>query len=110
MKQIKGSRWAPELRCCHIPYTTDAWDSLKTVFADYEIIREAYSPAVSGQVEAETAMKAASDEKQLQQTIIPQPPVAPFKEAQDKLANPNTQPGAMPKGRPMENPNPLITS
>lgn len=40
MKQIKGSRWAPELQCWHKPYTTEAWGSLKTIFKECEIIKE----------------------------------------------------------------------
>ncbi|MDO8366151.1 MAG: site-specific integrase, partial [Saprospiraceae bacterium] len=39
MKQIKGSRWAPELNCWHIPYTTEAWDSLKFIFKECEIVK-----------------------------------------------------------------------
>jgi len=39
MKQINGSRWAPELNCWHIPYTTEAWDSLKSVFKEFEIVK-----------------------------------------------------------------------
>lgn len=39
MRQIKGSRWAPELRCWHIPYTSEAWGCLKAVFTGYEIIK-----------------------------------------------------------------------
>lgn len=39
MKQIKGSRWAPELNCWHIPYTTEAWGSLKSIFKECEIVK-----------------------------------------------------------------------
>jgi len=39
MKQIKGSRWAPELNCWHIPYTTEAWSSLKSIFKECEIMK-----------------------------------------------------------------------
>jgi len=60
MKQIKGSRWAPELRCWHIPYTTGAWDSLKTVFADYEIVKSEAELAPQKQ----TAKQASSEHAQ----------------------------------------------
>lgn len=39
MKGIQGSRWAPELNCWHIPYTTEAWGSLKSIFKEYEIVK-----------------------------------------------------------------------
>lgn len=39
MKQIIGSRWAPELNCWHIPYTPEAWASLKSVFKGCEIVK-----------------------------------------------------------------------
>ena len=39
MKQIQGSRWAPELNCWHIPYTTEAWGSLKSIFSEYELVK-----------------------------------------------------------------------
>jgi len=47
MKQIKGSRWAPELRCWHIPYTSEAWGLLKTLFADYEIVKQTSGPSAT---------------------------------------------------------------
>lgn len=37
MKQISGARWSPEQQCWHVPYSTDAWIKLKSVFMDYEI-------------------------------------------------------------------------
>jgi len=40
MKQISGARWSPEHRCWHVPYSTESWESLKTLFPDYEIIRD----------------------------------------------------------------------
>ena len=39
MKQIIGSRWAPELNCWHIPYTSEAWGSLKSIFKECEIVK-----------------------------------------------------------------------
>ncbi len=50
MRQIDGSRWAPELRCWHIPYTAAAWGSLKAVFPDYEIIKSIPEGAQIGKV------------------------------------------------------------
>lgn len=43
MKQISGARWSPEHRFWHIPYTPESWELLKSVFTDYEIIRETLS-------------------------------------------------------------------
>jgi hypothetical protein len=38
MKKVMGSRWSPEDRCWHIPYSVEAWRCLKQVFSDYELI------------------------------------------------------------------------
>jgi integrase/recombinase XerD len=63
MKQIKGSRWAPELHCWHIPYTPEAWGLLKALFADYEIVK--HSPP------ANTPKVAVPLEKEPQKTAEP---------------------------------------
>ncbi len=39
MKQVPGAYWHKPHACWHIPYTTDAWASFKSVFEGYEIIK-----------------------------------------------------------------------
>ncbi|MCB0634546.1 MAG: site-specific integrase [Lewinella sp.] len=38
MKQIKDSRWTPEERCWHIPYTVEAYDQLKRLFGEGQVL------------------------------------------------------------------------
>ena len=38
MKQIKGSRWTPNERCWHIPYTPEAYDQLKRLFGEGQVL------------------------------------------------------------------------
>ncbi len=54
MKQIKGSRWAPELNCWHIPYTTEAWGSLKSIFKECEIVKAEGSTSLYNTVKPES--------------------------------------------------------
>ena len=44
MKQIKGSRWTPEERCWHIPYTPEAYDQLKRLFGEGQVLPVAERP------------------------------------------------------------------
>ena len=37
MKQISGSRWTPDERCWHIPYTSAAYAKLRTLFGEGQI-------------------------------------------------------------------------
>jgi integrase/recombinase XerD len=39
MKQINGSRWTPEQKCWHIPYTKEAWETFEHVFEGHTIIK-----------------------------------------------------------------------
>jgi site-specific recombinase XerD len=39
MRQVEGSRWSPVARCWHIPYSVEAWRSLRQVFADCQLVR-----------------------------------------------------------------------
>lgn len=56
MKQIKGSRWTPGERCWHIPYTVDAYDQLKRLFGQGQVLPVAERP-VEKQKEAENQDK-----------------------------------------------------
>lgn len=38
MKQIKGSRWTPAVRCWHIPYDKVAYDHLKRLFGEGQVV------------------------------------------------------------------------
>lgn len=46
MKQIEGSRWTPDERCWHIPYTPEAYEQLKRLFGEGQV-----SPVVERPVE-----------------------------------------------------------
>ncbi len=75
MRQIQGSRWAPNLRCWHIPYTTEAWGTLKTLFSDYEIVKDLSGATAIGQGAKQTYIGGASGHKQQEHPIsVPKPP------------------------------------
>jgi hypothetical protein len=58
MKQIAGSRWAPDLKCWHIPHTKEAWTALKSLFPDCEITAEAAKLSVLPPQEKQQAKPA----------------------------------------------------
>ena len=39
MKKIPGSRWTPKEDCWHIPYVKDAYDQLKLLFGEGQILQ-----------------------------------------------------------------------
>ena len=99
MSQIQGSRWAPELRCWHIPYTTEAWGSLKVLFADYEIVRNVSDTAISSQ-------ESAAISTQQHSTSVPKPtfPIISAHTAEQTAS----LPAAVFKDRPPAHPNPHV--
>lgn len=44
MKLVKGSRWTPENRCWHIPYTPEAYEHLKRLFGEGQVLPVAERP------------------------------------------------------------------
>ncbi|MCB0376194.1 MAG: site-specific integrase, partial [Sinomicrobium sp.] len=56
MKQIKGSRWTPDVHCWHIPYETEAYDQLKRLFGEGQVWPVAERP-VKEQKKAENQDK-----------------------------------------------------
>ena len=70
MKQIQGSRWAPELRCWHIPYTTEAWGNLKTIFKECEIVHEVISTNLTITAKSENGLLMGNTLP----TVEPMPP------------------------------------
>lgn len=37
MKQVRGSRWTPDVRCWHIPYDPEAYGHLKRLFGEGQV-------------------------------------------------------------------------
>jgi hypothetical protein len=44
LKQITDTRWSQSLRAWHIPYTKEAFEQLKSLFPDLELIHAAPTP------------------------------------------------------------------
>ena len=86
MKQIKGSRWAPELQCWHIPYTTEAWGSLKTIFKECEIVNETLP------TETPQALKPGNSTTAGQKPLWeePKPPLSALPNGKGTLISPHT--------------------
>jgi site-specific recombinase XerD len=110
MKQIKGSRWAPELNCWHIPYTTEAWGSLRTIFADYQIVKLGKEDSTSLPV---TAPGPREDIHYVQQPDAGGfAPIPPFQKASvEDLQQTLREAASLPtvsKGRLLAQPNPAI--
>lgn len=100
MRQIRGSRWAPELRCWHIPYTSEAWGSLKSLFADYQIIKNLPDGAISKQVAKQTSSHGASGYKQQKHPIsVPKPPFVSISADRPYPSQPQGRPLAHPDKR-----------
>ena len=97
MRQIPGSRWAPELGCWHIPYSADAWESFKALFADYEIVKSQLDATSKEEPSPPAALANAQRDHQplrcLDDPIVPS--TAPL-------------PAAVSKGCPPAHPNPHI--
>jgi len=107
MRQIQGSRWAPELRCWHIPYTTEAWGTLKALFSDYEIVKTTSCTAANIQESKQTSTTGASGNKQQQYpSSTPKPPFPIISADNPSPAAPDA--AAVSKGRPAAPPDPHI--
>ena len=110
MKQIQGSRWAPELRCWHIPYTPEAWAALKSLFADYQIVKEEQDDSIGMPV---TYPISAKDSLRIQEpehaVFAPTPPfqVATVENLRQTLREAAALP-TVSKGRFLALPNPDI--
>lgn len=58
MKQIKGSRWTPDVRCWHIPYDPAAYDHLKRLFGEGQVI-----PVPEGPVGEKAQIREPNEER-----------------------------------------------
>lgn len=110
MKQIKGSRWAPDLNCWHIPYTAEAWGSLRAVFADYQIEKAAQEASTYQPVTSPILKNDSPPIQQPEAEVLA--PIAPFQKASVENLREEMQKAAPyhpeSKGRVLVNPNPDI--
>lgn len=112
MKQIKGSRWAPELGCWHIPYTAEAWSNLKMLFSDYEIVKMEDESA--RQKPSQISTSGVSDHNRPEYPIlVSKPPFPVIVADNERQAASNRAPvttDLVSKGRPPGHLNPGIAS
>ncbi|MFN0213943.1 MAG: tyrosine-type recombinase/integrase [Saprospiraceae bacterium] len=87
MKKIKGSRWAPELNCWHIPYTSEAWGSLKTIFEGCEIVK------AEGAANLYKSSRPESDQAMGSNQLLkePKPPLSPLPNGKGTAITPHAE-------------------